>query len=58
MSVVRRIYMRSAEPLRAHLFFVLRVLMLRQSASPTETQIRIDYSRAVNEALELVPVQS
>ncbi len=31
--------------------------MLRQSASPTETQIRIDYSRVVNEALELVPAQ-
>ncbi len=57
MSVVRRIYIRSARPLRAHLFtVVLRVLMLRQTASPTETQIRSDYSRVVDEALELAPV--
>ncbi len=58
MSVVRRIYIRLARPLRAHLFIVvLRVLMLRQKASPTETQIRSDCSRVVDEALELVPMR-
>ena len=31
--------------------------MLRRKASPTETQLRIEYSHMVNEALEMTPVE-
>jgi hypothetical protein len=38
-------------------FLLSRVLMLRRKASPTETELRIDYSHMVNEALEMIPVE-
>jgi hypothetical protein len=34
-----------------------RVLMLRRKASPTETELHVEYSHMVNEALEMVPVE-
>ncbi|KAH8992579.1 hypothetical protein EDB86DRAFT_2932149 [Lactarius hatsudake] len=33
------------------------VLMLRRKASPTETELRIEYSHMVNEALEMTAVE-
>ncbi|KAH9016915.1 hypothetical protein EDB85DRAFT_698065 [Lactarius pseudohatsudake] len=33
------------------------VLMLRRKASPTETELRIEYSHMVNEALEMITVE-
>ncbi|KAI9452770.1 hypothetical protein BJY52DRAFT_1418560 [Lactarius psammicola] len=33
------------------------VLMLRRKASPTETEIRVEYSHMVNEALEMIAVE-
>ncbi len=39
------------------LFFFFRVLMLRRKASPTETELRIEYSHMVNEALEMIAVE-
>ncbi len=31
--------------------------MLRRKASPTETEIRVEYSHMVNEALEMIAVE-
>ena len=31
--------------------------MLRRKASPTETELRIEYSHMVNEALEMIAVE-
>jgi hypothetical protein len=36
------------------LFF--RVLMLRRKASPTQTELRLEHSQMVNEALEMIDV--
>ena len=36
--------------------FFFRVLMLRRKASPTETELHVEYSHMVNEALEMIPV--
>ncbi|KAH9053977.1 hypothetical protein EDB83DRAFT_2393189, partial [Lactarius deliciosus] len=33
------------------------VLMLRRKASPTETELRVEYSYMVNEALEMITVE-
>jgi len=33
------------------------VLMLRRKASPTETEIRVEHSHMVNEALEMVDME-
>ncbi|KAI9430214.1 hypothetical protein H4582DRAFT_1528294 [Lactarius indigo] len=33
------------------------VLMLRRKASPTETELRIEYSHMVNEVIEMAPVK-
>ena len=30
--------------------------MLRRKASPTETELHVEYSHMVNEALEMIPV--
>lgn len=38
-----------------HSFF--RVLMLRRKASPTETEIRVEHSHLVNEALEMIAME-
>ena len=35
--------------------FFFRVLMLRRKASPTETELHVEYSHMVNEALEMIP---
>jgi hypothetical protein len=35
--------------------FLFRVLMLRRKASPTETELRNEYSHMINEALEMIP---
>ncbi len=59
MSVVRVIL--SAKSLLVQTFCSFfsfpRVLMLRQKASPTETELRIQYSHMVNEALEMIAVE-
>ena len=34
-----------------------RVLMLRRKASPTETELRVEHSHMVNEALEMVDME-
>ena len=34
-----------------------RVLMLRRKASPTQTELRLEYSQMVNEALELIELE-
>jgi hypothetical protein len=33
-----------------------RVLMLRRKASPTQTELRLEHSQMVNDALELIEV--
>ena len=40
------------------ILFFLSVLMLRRQASPTETQLRVEYSHMVNEVLEMVAMES
>ena len=37
-------------------FFFFRVLMLRRKAAPTQTELHLEYSQMVNEALELIAV--
>ena len=39
-----------------YLYFY-RVLMLRRKASPTHTELHINYSHMVNEALEMTPLE-
>jgi hypothetical protein len=34
--------------------FFFRVLMLRRKASPTETELHVEYSHMVNEALDMM----
>jgi hypothetical protein len=55
MSVVRGIL--SAKSLLVHSFRFFRVLMLRRKASPTETELRVEHSHMVNEALEMVDME-
>ena len=55
MSVVRVTL--SAEPLLVQTFCFFRVLALRRIASPTETELRLERSHMVNEALEMIDVQ-
>ena len=45
-------------PAGSLILFFFSVLMLRRQASPTETQLRIEYSHMVNEALEMVAMES
>jgi len=47
----------SEKSLLAETFCFFRVLMLRRKASPTETEIRVEYSHMVNEALEMIAVE-
>jgi hypothetical protein len=55
MSVVRVIL--SVKSLLIHSFSIFRVLMLRRKASPTETELRVEHSHMVNEALEMVDME-
>ncbi len=55
MSVVRVTL--SAKSLLVETFCFLRVLMLRQKASPNETKLRVEHSHMVNEALEMIAVE-
>jgi hypothetical protein len=40
-------------PCRIKNYLLFRVLMLRRKASPTETELRFEYSHMINEALEM-----
>lgn len=55
MSVVRVIL--SAKSLLVHSFCLCRVLMLRRKAAPTETELRVEHSNMVNEALEMADME-
>ncbi len=37
---------------------LFRVLMLRREASPTDTDLHVRFSHMVNEALEMIPMES
>jgi hypothetical protein len=41
-------------PCRIKYSVLFRVLMLRRKASPTETELRFEYSHMINEALEMI----
>jgi hypothetical protein len=43
--------------LAGSLILFFRVLMLRRKASPTETELRVEHSHMVNEALEMVDME-
>ena len=42
-------------PYRIKRSVLYRVLMLRRSASPTETELRLEYSHMIKEAIEMAP---
>jgi len=42
----------------SNILFVFRVLMLRQKASPTETDLRVEYSHMVDAAVEVIRLES
>ena len=52
MSVVRVTL--SASALLVQTFCVFRVLILRRQASPTQTELRLEHSHMINEALEMI----
>jgi hypothetical protein len=55
MSVVRVTF--SASSLSgSNILFYFRVLMLRRKASPTQTELRLEHSQMIKEALELIEV--
>ena len=41
-------------PCRIKQFVLFRILMLRRSATPTETELRFEYSHMVNDAVEMI----
>ena len=41
-------------PCRIKQFVLFRILMLRRSATPTETELHFEYSHMVNEAIEMI----
>ena len=47
----------SAEPFLIPTFSFYRVLMLRRKASPTQTELRLEHSQMINEALEMINVE-
>jgi hypothetical protein len=47
----------SAKSLLIQTFYFFRVLMLRRKASPTETELRLERSHMVNEAVEMIAVE-
>jgi len=56
MSVVRVMPSETSLPVQRGVFF-FRLLMLRRKASPTETELRVEYSHVVNEALEMIAIE-
>ena len=55
MSVVRVTL--SAESFLVLTSSLFRVLMLRRKASPTQTELRLEHSQMINEALEMIEVE-
>jgi len=41
----------------SNILFVFRVLMLRQKASPTETELRVEHSHMVDAAFEVIRLE-